>query len=202
MEKYLIIIILVVLAYYLHRYCIQIEIKKILKTKEGFADTINTSDPDLVKSITTLGQIAKDLQAGGLKIPGNLTVTGTIKTGTDLSDIADRLTKLEKLPSGMRLFQIDCDVSGDMLITDPSKSAYSSSDWVCCVQGVRSHWGDVHTPKGLQLFCFERENKWYLRSYVDNGDGYSKPIILAIPKKYFEIVHPIQSYPNNRHQWG
>lgn len=203
MEKYLVVLIIVIICYYVFRYCIQLEVEKLIKTKEGFADTINTSDPDLVKSITTLGQIAKDLQAGGLKIPGNLTVTGTIKTGTDLSDIADRLTKLEKLPSGMRLFQIDCDEGGDMLIIDPtSKNTYSSSDWVCCVQGVRSHWGDSHIPKGLQLFCFVRENKWYLRSYVDKGDGYSKPIILAIPKKYFETVHDIQSYSKNRHQWG
>jgi len=79
MEKYLVIIILVVLAYYMHRYCIQVEIEKILKTKEGFADTVNTSDPDLVKSITTLGQICKDLQSSdGLKVPGNLNIKGAI----------------------------------------------------------------------------------------------------------------------------
>ena len=168
--------------------------------KEGFANTVNTSDPDLIKSITTLAQVCKDLQAGGLKIPGNLTVTGTIKTGDDLNDIASRLTKLEKLPSGMRLFQMDGDVP-ETLIKDPSGNTYLSSEWVCCVQGVRSHW-DTFDPKGLQLFCFERNGKWCLRSYVDNGDPYSKPIILAIPKKYFEIVHPVISYPNNRHQWG
>lgn len=75
MQKYLIILILVIIAYYLHRYCIQFEIEKILKTKEGFADTVNTSDPDLIKSITTLGQIAKDLQGSdGLKVPGNLII--------------------------------------------------------------------------------------------------------------------------------
>ena len=85
MEKYLIIIILVVLAYYLHRYCIQIEIKKILKTKEGFADTINTSDPDLVKSITTLGQVCKDLQAGGLTVPGALNIKSVINTDGDIT---------------------------------------------------------------------------------------------------------------------
>lgn len=40
MKKYLVIIILVILTYYLHRYCIQNEIEKFLKTKEGFVDTV------------------------------------------------------------------------------------------------------------------------------------------------------------------
>jgi hypothetical protein len=85
MEKYLVIIILVVLAYYVHRYCIQVEIEKILKTKEGFVDTVNTSDPDLYKSIITLGQICKDLQAGGINVPGNLNIKGVINTTGDIN---------------------------------------------------------------------------------------------------------------------
>ena len=34
----------------------------------------------MIKSITTLGQIATDLQKDGVKVPGNLNVTGTINT--------------------------------------------------------------------------------------------------------------------------
>jgi len=79
MEKYLVIIILVVLAYYVHRYCIQIEIEKILKTKEGFAAT-SGSDADVANSINTLAQIAKDLQAGGITVPGNLNIKAAINT--------------------------------------------------------------------------------------------------------------------------
>ena len=83
MQKYLIILILVIIAYYLHRYCIQFEIEKILKTKEGFADTVNTSDPDLIKSITTLGQIVTDLQdLNGLTVPGKMNcISGINVTG-------------------------------------------------------------------------------------------------------------------------
>lgn len=80
MEKYLIILIITIICYYIFRYCIQLEVEKLIKTKEGFADTINKSDSDLIKSITTLGQIATDLQTNGLKVPGNLNVTGTINT--------------------------------------------------------------------------------------------------------------------------
>ena len=79
MEKYLVIIILVVLAQYVHRYCIQIEIEKILKTKEGFAAT-SGSDADVASSINTLAQIAKDLQAGGINVPGNLNIKAAINT--------------------------------------------------------------------------------------------------------------------------
>ena len=84
MEKYLIIIILVVLAYYVHRYCIQIEIEKILKTKEGFAAT-SGSDADVANSINTLAQIAKDLQAGGITVPGNLNIKAAINTTGDIN---------------------------------------------------------------------------------------------------------------------
>ena len=84
MEKYLIIIILVVLAYYLHRYCIQIEIEKILKTKEGFAGTTG-DDADVASSINTLAQIAKDLQAGGLTVPGALNIKSVINTDGNIT---------------------------------------------------------------------------------------------------------------------
>lgn len=77
MEKYLIILIITIICYYVFRYCVQLEVEKIIKTKEGFADT---SDSDLIKSITTLGQIATDLQKDGVKVPGNLNVVGTINT--------------------------------------------------------------------------------------------------------------------------
>jgi len=77
MEKYLVILIITIICYYVFRYCVQLEVEKIIKTKEGFADT---SDSDLIKSITTLGQIATDLQKDGLKVPGNLNVTGAINT--------------------------------------------------------------------------------------------------------------------------
>ena len=77
MEKYIVFIILVVLAYYLHNCWVENKINNILKTKEGFVDTINTSDPDLVKSITTLGQVCKDLQGqNGLTVPGKITCGG------------------------------------------------------------------------------------------------------------------------------
>ena len=85
MEKYLVILIITIICYYVFHYCIQLEVEKLIKIKEGFVDTINTSDSDLVKSITTLGQVAKDLQAGGLKVPGNLNVTGTINTDGAIS---------------------------------------------------------------------------------------------------------------------
>jgi len=82
MEKYLIILIITIICYYVFRYCVQLEVEKIIKTKEGFA---NTSDSDLINSITTLGQIATDLQKDGVKVPGNLNVIGTINTDNDIT---------------------------------------------------------------------------------------------------------------------
>ena len=108
MEKYIVFIILVVLAYYLHNCWVENKINNILKTKEGFVDTINTSDPDLVKSITTLGQVCKDLQGqNGLTVPGKITCGGDVNiTGLltvnkinilkVLKEVGDKLDKYAK----------------------------------------------------------------------------------------------------------
>jgi len=79
MEKYLVVLIITIICYYIFRYCIQLEVEKM---KEGFVDTVNTSDPDLIKSITTLAQVCKDLQKDGLKVPGDLTVTGILNASS------------------------------------------------------------------------------------------------------------------------
>ena len=44
MEKYLIFLIIIIIVYYLFRYCIQLEVEKIIKTKEGFAGTTGSKN--------------------------------------------------------------------------------------------------------------------------------------------------------------
>jgi hypothetical protein len=73
MEKYLVILILIVILYYLHRYCIQTEVEKFMKIKEGFGDAVTVDGVDDNNAINTLAKIAKDLQeGGGLKVMGKL----------------------------------------------------------------------------------------------------------------------------------
>jgi len=90
MKKYLIILIIFILFYYLHKYCIKIEIEK-------FTSPLSTNLPytaDDLNAIRTLGLIAKDLQeGGGLKIPGNILLsdkhilsTNTIDNILELKD--------------------------------------------------------------------------------------------------------------------
>jgi hypothetical protein len=111
METILVIIILLTLAYYLHNCWIENKIEKILKTKEGFANTVNTSDPDLVKSITTLGQICKDLQSpNGLTVPGKMNCNGGVNvTGTLVVNSRDILTELDSLKNLTNKFAHDLD---------------------------------------------------------------------------------------------
>ena len=90
MEKYLVIIILVVLVYYLFNCWFENKINNILKLKEGFVEetcgTNNVIDnADIAKSINTLAQITKDLQAGGLTVPGALNIKGVINTDGDIT---------------------------------------------------------------------------------------------------------------------
>ena len=64
MEKYLVILIIVIL-FYLYKYCIQID---------NFGDTpsVPSLDAALINSIKTLGVIATDLQTDGLKVMGEI----------------------------------------------------------------------------------------------------------------------------------
>ena len=83
MEKYLILLIIIVIVYYVFQCCIQLEVEKNIKIKEGFVDT---SDADLVKSIITLGQVAKDLQtSNGLKVPGVLDIKGALNADNNIT---------------------------------------------------------------------------------------------------------------------
>ena len=63
MEKYLVILIIVILFYLLYKYCIQID---------NFGDTTSSADTALINSIKTLGVIAQDLQTDGLKVMGEI----------------------------------------------------------------------------------------------------------------------------------
>jgi hypothetical protein len=74
MEKYIIILVLLASIYY---------IQNKLKETEGFEGTTQntTSGIDDTNAINTLAQIAKNLMAGGVTVPGNITVKGSIATG-------------------------------------------------------------------------------------------------------------------------
>ena len=217
MEKYLVVLIIVIICYYVFRYCIQVEVDKLIKTKEGFVDTINKSDPDLVKSITTLGQVAKDLQADGLKIPGNLTVTGTINASSlvvsdrnilaelnTLTTKVDTLTKnldtlttnLSKLSGTMRLFSMHITTKLiDSVVTSPDNQTFDGN-YVCCVQGVNASWR-YDEPHSVRSFCYRDNanstNLWYVKTDFNNtGDPWIiKPVILVIPISYFSKVDKI-----------
>lgn len=81
MEKYLVILIVLVLIYYLHRYCVQTEVEKFMKIKEGFGDAVTVDGVDDLNAINTLAKIAKDLQSGGVTMPGTLSLKGDLNVG-------------------------------------------------------------------------------------------------------------------------
>jgi hypothetical protein len=77
MEKYIIIIIVLVLVYYLHRYCVQTEVEKFINIKENFGNAVTVDAVDDNNAINILAKIAKDLQeGGGLKVKGKIDVAG------------------------------------------------------------------------------------------------------------------------------
>ena len=117
MEKYLVIIILVVLTYYLFNCWVENKVNNILKTKEGFAGTTgSTNDADVASSINTLAQIAKDLQAGGLTVPGALNIKGVINTDSDINakggiNATGAINAKGGINSTSGVINIDCDIN-------------------------------------------------------------------------------------------
>ena len=77
MEKYLVIILILVILYYLY---------SCLKTKEGFADAQTIDGVDEKNSINTLALIAKDiLEGGGFKVKSDLNVSGKTTLEKDVT---------------------------------------------------------------------------------------------------------------------
>ena len=93
MEKYLVILIIVIL-FYLYKYCIQID---------NFGDT-PVLDAALVNSIKTLGVIATDLQTDGLKVMGEIVlqnkhVLKSVGTTGAAGDVTPAMLELREKPS-------------------------------------------------------------------------------------------------------
>lgn len=103
MEKYFVILILIVISYSLYNCWVDNKIEKILKTKEGFADTLTKSDSDLLQSITTLGQIADKLQGpNGLTVPGKMNcISGVNVTGILAVNNRNIIAELDSLRTDM-----------------------------------------------------------------------------------------------------
>ena len=83
MEKYLVILIIVIL-FYLYKYCIQID---------NFGDTpvVPVLDANLLNSIRTLGVVAADLQSDGLKVMGDIVLSAkhALKSTTTALELRD-----------------------------------------------------------------------------------------------------------------
>ena len=80
MEKYLVILIIVIL-FYLYKYCIQID---------NFGD-VPVLDANLLNSIRTLGVVAADLQSDGLKVMGDIVLSAkhALKSTTTALELRD-----------------------------------------------------------------------------------------------------------------
>ena len=107
MEKYLIIIIIIMILYYIQKYCIQSEVDKILITKniiEKFTDNINP----------TLSQVSNNLnQTGGLDLSGSLIINNKHKLTSDGDYL--KITDVNS-QNYLNLAVKDLDITGTLLL--------------------------------------------------------------------------------------
>ena len=97
MEKYLVILIIVLISFYLIK-CLNIN-----KITEKFADTPPT-DADLQNSIVTLGKIATDLQSSnGIRVPGRLSLVNSKQISAGIQQDEDNMFRIKNKDGGQML---------------------------------------------------------------------------------------------------
>jgi len=161
---------------------------------EGFETTTQDvfSQVDDLNSINTLANIARKLIDGGLKIPGNIAIDGNLSVGGKVTGNFAVDGILTVGSRGMRLFSMpNLSDNTAIPVKDPEGNQYKWSEWVCCVQGLRMFAqasGDPGSQTGIYQFCYKKDDLWYIRSeWFNRADG-GAPVILAIPRNFFDKV--------------
>lgn len=104
MEKYIVLLILAVIVYYIHRYCVQTEVENFMKVREGFGDIAPVvSGVDDQNAINTLAQVAKKLQEGGLTVPGKLNFINSGLNSSSVQFDNDNMFRIKNKDGGQML---------------------------------------------------------------------------------------------------
>jgi hypothetical protein len=109
MEKYLIFIIIGVIIYTLLT-CEKKRVEVGPKVKEGFSAQLND-----MEAIRTLAMAARDLQAGGLNVKGNLSVTDNLNLVNGKLSMNSKEIRLRGPGDGNHYLQVDRGIDGPTL---------------------------------------------------------------------------------------
>lgn len=107
MEKYIVILILAVLVYYIHNCWVESKIEKFFnsnKIREGFGDVAQSvGGVDDQNAINTLAQVAKKLQEGGLSLPGKLSFVNQSSNSIGLQIDEDNYFRIKNKAGGQMI---------------------------------------------------------------------------------------------------
>jgi hypothetical protein len=121
MEKYLIILIIIIVLYYIEKFCIQSEVDKILITK------------NIIEKFSQ-STIINDLLIGGLKLTGSLIIDNKYKLTAD----NDSVLRLTDVSSGKlsNLYINDLDISGELIARQSISSSSQNVSFTNLSRGV------------------------------------------------------------------
>jgi hypothetical protein len=120
MKKYLIIFIVIIILYYIQKYCIQSEVDKFLVTKkivEKLSDTNNNE----INYIRNISKFANQIQNGGLDILNGITLRNELKINSNnnpnITDIANNYLKITDMFGNFKSMSVkDMDISGILTV--------------------------------------------------------------------------------------
>ena len=142
MKKYLIIFSVIIILYYIQKYCIQSEVDKFLISQnviEKFTEATN-AQKDYIKNLTTF---ANQLQNGGLDISNGITLRNNIKINSNnnpyITDISNTYLKITDMTGNFKSMSVkNMDISGILTVRQTTRFSGSNSFSNTNNQGILS----------------------------------------------------------------
>ena len=159
MKKYLIIFSVIIILYYIQKYCIQSEVDKFLISQnviEKFTEATDAQNNYII-NLTTF---ANQLQNGGLDISNGITLRNNLKINSNnnpyITDISNTYLKITDMTGNFQSMSVNnMDISGILTVRQTTRFS-----------GSNNYFSNTNSPGILNISSLSTNN----RIHSENGD--------------------------------
>ena len=163
MKKYLIIFSVIIILYYIQKYCIQSEVDKFLISQnviEKFTLATNEATNEQIDYIKNLTTFANQLQNGGLDISNGITLRNNLKINSNnnpyITDISNTYLKITDMTGNFQSMSVNnMDISGILTVRQTTRFS-----------GSNNYFSNTNSPGILNISSLSTNN----RIHSENGD--------------------------------
>ena len=121
MKKYLIIFSVIIILYYIQKYCIESEVDKFLVTKKIVEKLTDTNNNNQINYIRNISKFANQIQNGGLEISNGIILKNELKinsnNNSNIIDISNTYLKITDMFGNFKSMSVkDMDISGILTV--------------------------------------------------------------------------------------